>query len=260
MLIGSIFDAGKKILPMKIRNPRSRFDLSIKKNYRVLEIGGGHNPHYRANVVVDKFVDTNFHRSGDIKVFKNQRFVAADGEDLPFEDKSFDYTICNQVLEHVDDPIKFLNEQVRVAPRGYVETPSIMGEYLIPKESHRWLLQEIDNKIIMYDKEIVGFRAPAQDFSYMFLDYLPTTSVGYKIMIKNKSNIFSMNYEWEDEIEVLVNPENAKYYDYFTKPWDEKICNELFRRKSMPKEAISSISAFLEISKSVLKNRVLKKA
>ena len=58
---------------MKIRNPKSRFDIRVKGSDKVLDVGGGHNPHPRANVVVDKFTDTNFHRSGDIKVLKKQK-------------------------------------------------------------------------------------------------------------------------------------------------------------------------------------------
>jgi ubiquinone/menaquinone biosynthesis C-methylase UbiE len=119
-----------------------------------LKLEEGIIPHPRANVVVDKFVDSNYHRSGDIKVLTHQQFLSADGEELPFEDKSFNYVICAQVLEHVEDPIRFVKEQVRVASGGYMETPSIIGEFLIPKESHRWILQEIDNKIVMYDKEV----------------------------------------------------------------------------------------------------------
>ena len=72
---------------MKIKNPKNRLDLSIKRSDRVLEIGGGNNPHPRSNVVVDKFPDINYHRSGDIKVLKHQTFIQADGEDLPFKDK-----------------------------------------------------------------------------------------------------------------------------------------------------------------------------
>jgi len=242
---------------MKLRNPSSRFNLSIKKNALVLEVGGGHNPHPRANVVVDKYTDSNFHRSGDIKVLKNQNFIHADGESLPFEDNSFDYVICNQVLEHVENPVKFLSEQYRVASCGYVETPSVLGEYLMPKESHKWLLQEIDNKIVMYDKSVIGF-VPWQDFSYIFLDYLPRTSIGYKILQRNQSHLFSLNYEWTSEIEVLVNPDDAVYFDYFTKPWDEKICKQLFKSKSLTQEALSSLSAIVDISKSVFKSKILK--
>ena len=67
-------------LVTKTCNPKSRYHLKIKKGEKVLEVGGGHNPHPRSNVVVDKFIDSNYHRHADIKVLKNQQFLHADGE------------------------------------------------------------------------------------------------------------------------------------------------------------------------------------
>lgn len=45
--------------------------------------------------------------------------VKADICDLPFEDNSFDFIICNHVLEHIPDDTKAMNELYRVlAPNG----------------------------------------------------------------------------------------------------------------------------------------------
>src|SRR5690606_1509140 len=90
-------------------------------------------------------------------LYKGQKFIQADGESLPFEDNEFDYVICNHVLEHVDNPEKFLNELARVAKKGYIETPSLIGEHLHPKESHRWVILEIDDKLVLFDKDNIGF-------------------------------------------------------------------------------------------------------
>lgn len=73
---------------MKTGNPQSRFKLNINKNAHVLEVGGGHNPHPRSNIVVDKYIDSNYHRLTDIKVLKHQQFIEADGEDLPLKIKN----------------------------------------------------------------------------------------------------------------------------------------------------------------------------
>lgn len=93
---------------MKTRTPLGKYDLKIQKNEKVLEVGFGHNPHNRSDIIVEKFIDTNYHRSGDVRFFPHQTFVNADGSDLPFKDKEFDYVICNQVLGHVDDPVTFI--------------------------------------------------------------------------------------------------------------------------------------------------------
>jgi SAM-dependent methyltransferase len=243
---------------MKINNPKSRSDLSIRKEYHVLEVGPGNFPHYRANVIADRFIASNYHRSGNLKILKNQVFVEADGQDLPFKNQEFDYVICCHVLEHVEDPVKFLKEQTRVASLGYLETPSIIGEYLMPKESHRWVIQEIDNKIIMYEKEEINFKT-CPDMSYIFQDYLPKNSIGFKIMNKTHPNLTIVNYEWKDNIDVLVNPDSSYYKEFFTQPFTETMCNTLYKKKSMETELLDTFHAFGSIVKSVVNSKFLKK-
>ena len=242
---------------MKIRTPKTLDDLQIKRSYKVLEVGGGNHPDRRAQVVVDKYVEDNTHRSGNLEILKNQRFLQADGEDLPFKDKEFDYVICRHVLEHVDDPIKFVNEQARVASMGYMETPSLLGEYIAPKESHRWLIQDIDGKIVLYDKKQLNFNT-WQDFGEVFLYYLPKTSIGFKILERTHASIITMNYEWRDEVEILVNPSDSYYRDYFTKPWDESICDKLIYKQSYSKELSATFAALFDIMRNVVKSKVFK--
>src|SRR5664279_561339 len=143
---------------MKIRNPYSKESLTLKKSFKVLEVGPGSNPTRRADVLTERYVDDNLHRRGDFKLYPNQKLVQADGENLPFKDKEFDYVICCHVLEHVDNPDKFLNEQFRVARKGYLETPSIIGEFLAPKTTHKWVKIEIDNKLVIYEKSKMPYK------------------------------------------------------------------------------------------------------
>jgi ubiquinone/menaquinone biosynthesis C-methylase UbiE len=231
---------------MKIRSPKSRFDLNINRKSRVLEVGGGHNPHPRSNVVVDKFIDSNYHRKTDIKVLKNQEFLQADGENLPFKDNEFDFVICNHVLEHVENPEAFLKEQMRVSKRGYIETPSLIGEYLVPKESHKWLILDIDNKLVMFEKEKFWFTTK-MDFGYLFLTYLPKTSIGFKILIETKPNVMTNRYEWKDTIEFVVNPTDPKYLKYFSEYWDEQMVKEIFPHQGNGSEFLASLKSFFTI-------------
>lgn len=241
---------------MKIRNPESRYNLRISKKYRVLEVGGGHDPHPRSNVVVDKYSGSeNFHRSGDLRVLSHQKFIEADGENLPFEDQSFDYVICIHVLEHVDHPDKFIKEQCRVAKRGYLETPSLIGEYLAPKDSHKWVILEIDNKIIMYEKEKIGFKKTF-DFGELFLHYLPKNSLPYKLMQRTINNLLTVNYEWKGEIDVLINPANEEYLNIFTKPWSIETCEKVIKKRTKFNEMIRTINSGKNIIYTMIKNRL----
>ncbi|WP_428329542.1 class I SAM-dependent methyltransferase [Mucilaginibacter sp.] len=242
---------------MKIRSPKTMDDLLIKRKYNVLEVGGGNHPDKRAHTVVDKYVEDNTHRSGNLKVLKNQIFLQADGEDLPFKDQEFDYVICRHVLEHVDDPIKFVKEQARVAKMGYMETPSLLGEYMAPKQSHRWIIQDIDDKIVMYDKKEINFHT-WQDFGEVFLYYLPKTSIGFKILERTHASILTVNYEWQDNIEILVNPTDPYYLNHFIKPWDESICDKFIYKQSYGKEVASTVAAMFDIMRSVVKSKLFK--
>lgn len=179
---------------MKTRTPFDRNDLKIKRQERVLEIGPGNNPSYRSNVLCEKFIDSNYHRSGDLNIYPHQKLVQGIGEDLPFKDKEFDYTICNQVLEHSEDPNRFLSELMRVSKRGYIETPSLLGEFLFPKQSHKWIILDIDNKLVLYEK----CKMPGNylnNYGELFLNYLPYTSFTYKLLWLTEGDIMLNRYE-----------------------------------------------------------------
>jgi len=241
---------------MKIRNPKSRNHIKVPKHFNVLEVGGGHNPHQRSNTIVDKFIESNYHRSGDIKINKNQKFMEADGENLPFENNKFDYVICSQVLEHVENPEIFLKEQMRVAKKGYLEIPSVIGEYLHPKESHKWLILEIDSKLVIMDKKIAGFKH-SHDLGEVFLHYMPKHSIGYKIMQYTHGSIQSIRYEWEDSIDFIVNPTEEKYLKYFRGNWDFEDIEKFLPKRSLPSELWTSFCALLYILQSLIKSRLL---
>ena len=203
---------------MKRRTPYDRDNLHIKKRDWVLEVGPGHNPSHRANVVTEKFTDQNYHRCGDMKIYPHQIFANADGENLPFKDKEFDYVICNQVLEHVENPEKFISEQCRVASRGYMETPSLLGEFLFPKKSHRWIILDIDNKLVLFEKSKMPDHYE-NNYGELFLNYLPYQSLIYKLLWFTEGDLMLNRYEWEEKIDFIVNPTDEYYLRFFTKRW-----------------------------------------
>lgn len=239
---------------MKLANPKSRYKLSISKSDYVLEVGGGHNPHWRSNVVVDKFVESNYHRKSGIKLHKNQRFVKADGENLPFADNSFDYVVCNQVLEHAENPSAFLKEQMRVARKGYIETPSLIGEYLFPKESHKWLVLEIDGKLVLMEKEKYWFNSKL-DFGFLFLTWLEKTSLAFKLLARTRPNLLTVRYEWSGEIDFVVNPPEQDVQQYFSGYWNEEMTRKFFPSNSLLGELFLIMKETIAIASSVFYSR-----
>jgi SAM-dependent methyltransferase len=243
---------------MIIRNPKTRFQLKINKKDKVLDVGGGHNPHPRANVVVDKFKDNNYHRGGNIKVFSKQQFIEADGEKLPFKDHEFDYVICCHVLEHVENPIPFLSELFRVGKKGYIETPSLLGEYLYPRESHKWILHQINDTLYLVDKEKIDF-GYKYDLSELIQLYLPKHSIGFKIMERTHQNLLWVRIEWEKDFKYVIDPSDPELLKYFSGKWKYEWRDDFFPARSLGKEFRLTVAAFWDIIISVFKSKVLKK-
>ena len=126
-------------------------EFNIKTTDKVLDIGGGDAPFERADVVTELYLEDNTHRLGRA-IRKNKKYVECNVENLPFEDKEFDFVYCNHVLEHTDYPDKACNELMRVSKNGYLEVPSYWGEYLFGHTFHKWFIYWIDNTLVFNRK------------------------------------------------------------------------------------------------------------
>lgn len=239
---------------MVSRHPLGRHDLRIKRKDKVLEIGPGHDPMFRSDVIIDKFPNDNTHRCGKVRIFPHQQFVEADGEELPFADNSFDYVICNQVLEHTEHPHRFIAEISRVGKRGYIETPSMLGELMFPKESHRWVILLIDNKLVFFEKAKMpgNYR---NNYGEVFLNYLPYQSLPFKMLYVSEPNLLLNRIEWEGSIECLVNPEDAYYSSFFTQKWDREMTVKIFP----PRRGMTEINRTLRASYYIVSEKIAQK-
>lgn len=239
---------------MKQRNPIDRYDLHIHRKDRVLEVGCGHNPSYRANVVVEKFIDSNYHRSDNMKIFLHQKFVEADGANMPFKNKEFDYIICNQVLEHADDPVSFVKELQRVASKGYIELPSLVGESLFPKVSHKWVCLEIDQKLVLYEKAKLPNMYP--DYGKTFLNFLPYQSLALRTYYLSYHQAHTVRYEWSESIDIIVNPTDEYYKSFFEKSWTTTMASTIFPIRSKKQDIIISFKVMIHLMITMLKRRI----
>lgn len=203
-------------------------------------------------MIVDKYIDNNTHRCGDIKIFPHQHFVHADGEHLPFKNKEFDYVICNQVLEHVDNPQLFIQEICRVGKRGYIETPSLIGEFLFPKESHQWVILDINDKLVLYKKELMPGNYK-NNYGELFLNYLPYQSLPYKLLKLTEGDLMINRYEWKDEINIIVNPQDDYYLPFFTQKWDRNMVEKLFP----PRHVYHELKAICDAISHIIKIKLL---
>ena len=89
----------------------------IGEHELVLEIGSGDRPNPRSDVLVDRYIEDNTERGGDLRI--DRPLIVADAQELPFKDGAFDYIVCFHILEHMPDPAQFLREIA--APFGQLE-------------------------------------------------------------------------------------------------------------------------------------------
>jgi SAM-dependent methyltransferase len=131
---------------------------AIHPHDRVLEIGPGASPHPRSNAFLELKFNTDQERiSQRGNVVQEPRFGSRpvhfyDGRKFPFEDGQFDYVICSHVIEHVVDPVDFLNEIFRVGTgRGYLEYPLITYEYLYDFDVHLHFIKfDFEQRVLRY--------------------------------------------------------------------------------------------------------------
>jgi ubiquinone/menaquinone biosynthesis C-methylase UbiE len=100
-----------------------------------------------------------------------------DVEQLPFENKSFDYVVCCETLEHVLNPIRALNELARVCrKRIFITIPWLPQTRLNAKpagwpdvESHVFEFSEADfRKIVTFSKARPVYRDTIRVFPEPF--------------------------------------------------------------------------------------------
>jgi SAM-dependent methyltransferase len=106
---------------------------------RVLDVGCGVQPYRRLMIAADSVVGL------EIDTEKNRLEKNADafydGMTLPFDDGSFDGVLCNQVLEHVFAPDRFVGEIRRVLAADGVlvlSVPFVWPEHEQPWDSQRY--------------------------------------------------------------------------------------------------------------------------
>jgi len=166
--------------------------MNIKSSDFVLEIGSGHNPKPRSDVLCDKLPEDDTERGG--KILIDRPFVAADGQYLPFSDKSFDYVICCSVLEHAEDVSLFISEIMRVGKAGYIEVPSEIGEKLYGWDYHKWIFKLSDS-----GKLIIKKKTKNSQFGQLF-HYLYKNDKDYAKFHTKHHEIFLVQFEWLEKI------------------------------------------------------------
>lgn len=180
---------------------------SIRPQDRVLEIGPGITPHPRSNAFLELAFDTPdakiSQRGGgtqDVN-FGARPIHLYDGNQFPFLTSEFDYVICSHVIEHVSDPIFFLNEVFRVGGgRGYLEYPLITYEYLYDFNVHSHFVKfdQSCNTLIFLPKSETAFH----EFSEVSRFFNQMLGCGWDDLCAANKNLFFEGFEFDQRFPV----------------------------------------------------------
>ena len=172
---------------------------SIQPTDRVLEVGPGSNPHPRADVLLEREFDpaeAAAQRGHTPTVELKKETVYFDGGKFPFPDRAFDYVICSHVLEHVADVLQFVAELSRVAPRGYLEFPTIYYEYLHNFRVHRNFLHFENGELRWMCKS----KTPLDTFLPVQKFFQNALAAGFDELIVSLRECFAEGFEWNGKI------------------------------------------------------------
>ena len=101
-------------------------------------------------------------------------------EQIPLEDDGFDLVICQEVLEHVEDPNKGMREIWRVLKPGgkaYIQLPFVIGYHPCPKDYWRFTNEGIAllaTKNGLYVNTIGISVGPAVGFYRILIEFVST--------------------------------------------------------------------------------------
>lgn len=139
----------KKVLPSQLfRFPESALAHKYLDGLRGIEIGGSFHNAFGLNTLNVDYTDsveTKFkEKEKDMNGTSLKVDIVAWGDDLPFKDNTVDFVINAHVLEHFWDPIKALNEWMRVIkPGGYIFMIIPHKERTFDKDRPRTTLNEL---------------------------------------------------------------------------------------------------------------------
>lgn len=171
-----------------------------------LDVGSGGNPSPFADVLLEKYID-NTHRFKPIKI--DRPIVLADAAKMPFKNNAFSYVMAYHILEHLHQPVDFLEELQRVGEGGYIETPNALYERIHPFSVHLLEIFLIDDTLHIYKK-----KGPVGDDFIGEINLLDHDPKWRKFFYANP-RLFHNCYYWNGEIKYkMVNPDaETKWFD-----------------------------------------------
>lgn len=182
---------------------RRRIAVPVGDEDLVLDVGSGDKPSWRADVLLDRYTGAEHaaQRSGRKRAAVRRPLFDADAAAMPFRDKSFDYVICSNVLEHVTDPVAVAAEMSRVGRAGYIEVPEAASAKIVDFPSHLWWCRLVDEP---EGPTLVFTAKTAPHFDPEIADYIERAGVRHELdgVLNSRFEHRVICLEWHDAIRI----------------------------------------------------------
>jgi len=135
---------------------------------KLLDVGCGTKP-YKSICSVEEYIGLEINDEGD----RNHSFADAfyDGKTIPFEDKTFDSVMSNQVFEHVFNPSDFLKEINRVTKMDglfLISVPFVWDEHEQPYDYARYSSFGLRHILGENGFQVIELRKSSNDLGLIF--------------------------------------------------------------------------------------------
>jgi hypothetical protein len=105
---------------------------------------------------------------------------------------------------------------------------------------------ENEGKLLLMDKKSIPFKS---FWGNMFQKDVTSNSIEFRLFQESFKNIFTVRYEWEGNIEYLINPVEEFYRKWFFENWTQDMINELIQKRSKIKQIATFIRGIIMLSK-----------
>jgi hypothetical protein len=187
----------------------------LKEGDLIIDIGSGHNPSPRANILSDFFPDDPIHRGS--KLVEDRPTIICSLEKLPFQPKSIDFAICSHVFEHLENPNFAASELSAVAKAGYIETPAYGKDILVGTGNiHLWQVVSFKNEMHFFQyterQHQAHTLAPIMEY-WGQEDYHP-----WQPFFSERQDLFNASHVWKDQPTIIEH--RFKESVRIDKPWE----------------------------------------
>jgi SAM-dependent methyltransferase len=185
---------------------------------KTLDIGCGDKPYQNLFKQVTSYIGMDIEISGHNNTMKKAD-IYYDGLNFPFDEKCFDSAICFEVLEHVFNPIQFINEIKRVLKDGgllLITIPFVWDEHEKPYDFARYTSYGLKHLFESQGFEIIEHSKYLNDFRLIFLlinNYI--YKIFKKILPSTFAWIFILIFSIPSNIMGLISliiPKNEDFY------------------------------------------------